>query len=169
MPRDWVFWPKVFGPGSRNGERVAWRCTASRGPRPQARVHKIGGSRRSGRLGEPPGQGAGPGAGQGAACVGGACRHLGLGGPASPAAHLLPAHFGPADRPGDLYGSILRTSGISLVQMPVSVEPRVLYGFGVKLEQSHEQPLVAPQVVHFKQVPLRTMVKLPQSPQESPT
>jgi len=50
--------------------------------RPQARVHKppstrLGDARRSGRLGEP----SGPGAGQGAACVGKPCRHLGLGGP----------------------------------------------------------------------------------------
>ncbi len=63
---------------------MAVRGTTSRGPRPQAwgspkaPVHKIGGSRRSGRLGEPP------------ECVGGPCRHLGLGGPASPAAPLLP-------------------------------------------------------------------------------
>jgi hypothetical protein len=33
----------------------------------------------------------------------------------------------------------------------------------------HEHPLVAPQVSHFKHVPLRTMVKLPHSPQASPT
>lgn len=31
------------------------------------------------------------------------------------------------------------------------------------------QPLVAPQVSHFMQVPLRTSVKFPQSPQESPS
>ncbi len=30
-------------------------------------------------------------------------------------------------------------------------------------------PVVPPQVSHFKQVPLRTMVKLPQSGQDSPT
>jgi hypothetical protein len=30
-------------------------------------------------------------------------------------------------------------------------------------------PLVAPQVSHFMQVPLRTMVKLPHSPQLSPS
>ncbi len=34
---------------------------------------------------------------------------------------------------------------------------------------SHEQPLVAPQVTHFMQVPLRTSVKLPHSPQASPS
>lgn len=34
---------------------------------------------------------------------------------------------------------------------------------------SHEQPLVAPQVVHFMHVPLRTRVKLPHSPQASPS
>jgi len=33
----------------------------------------------------------------------------------------------------------------------------------------HEQPLVAPQVLHFRQVPLRTSVKLPHSPQGSPS
>jgi hypothetical protein len=48
--------------------------TASRG----RRGPKVLGGRRSGRLGEPP------------ECVGGPCRHLGLGGPASPAAPLLP-------------------------------------------------------------------------------
>ena len=32
-----------------------------------------------------------------------------------------------------------------------------------------EQPLVDPQVVHFRQVPLRTSVKLPHSPQLSPS
>ncbi len=37
------------------------------------------------------------------------------------------------------------------------------------LASPHEQPLVAPQVVHFMQVPLRTSVKLPQSLQESPS
>ncbi len=67
---------------------MAVPSTASRGPRtqalgsPKAPVHKIGGGRRSGRLGEPPGQGA--------ECVGKPCRHLSLGGPASPAAPLLP-------------------------------------------------------------------------------
>ena len=34
---------------------------------------------------------------------------------------------------------------------------------------SYEQPLVAPQVSHFRQVPLRTMVKFPQSLHASPT
>ena len=33
----------------------------------------------------------------------------------------------------------------------------------------HEHPLVDPQVSHFRQVPLRTSVKLPHSPQESPS
>lgn len=33
----------------------------------------------------------------------------------------------------------------------------------------HEQPEVDPQVVHFMHVPLRTRVKLPQSPQASPS
>ena len=32
-----------------------------------------------------------------------------------------------------------------------------------------EQPLVDPQVVHFMHVPLRTRVKLPHSPQASPS
>ena len=36
-------------------------------------------------------------------------------------------------------------------------------------ENAQEQPLVAPQVAHFMQVPLRTSVKLPQSPQASPS
>lgn len=33
---------------------------------------------------------------------------------------------------------------------------------------AQEQPVVEPQVMHFRQVPLRTMVKLPQLPQASP-
>src|SRR5215472_12872818 len=33
----------------------------------------------------------------------------------------------------------------------------------------YEQPLVAPQVLHFMQVPLRTNVKLPHAPQLSPS
>ncbi len=36
-------------------------------------------------------------------------------------------------------------------------------------DRLYEQPLVAPQVSHFRQVPLRTMVKLPHSVQDSPT
>ena len=35
--------------------------------------------------------------------------------------------------------------------------------------RSHEHPLVEPQVSHFRQVPLRTMVKLPHSEQLSPS
>ncbi len=34
---------------------------------------------------------------------------------------------------------------------------------------NHEHPLVDPQVSHFRQVPLRTRVKLPHSPQLSPS
>jgi hypothetical protein len=37
------------------------------------------------------------------------------------------------------------------------------------LTEIYEQPLVEPQVSHFKHVPLRTMVKLPHSPQLSPS
>jgi hypothetical protein len=37
------------------------------------------------------------------------------------------------------------------------------------LATAQEQPLVDPQVVHFMQVPLRTSVKLPHSPQASPS
>ncbi len=33
---------------------------------------------------------------------------------------------------------------------------------------SHEQRVVEPQVLHFRQVPLRTSVKLPHSPHELP-
>ena len=35
--------------------------------------------------------------------------------------------------------------------------------------RDQEQPLVEPQVAHFMQVPLRTSVKLPHSPQASPS
>jgi hypothetical protein len=34
---------------------------------------------------------------------------------------------------------------------------------------SYEHPVVEPQVSHFMQVPLRTSVKLPHSPQASPS
>jgi hypothetical protein len=34
---------------------------------------------------------------------------------------------------------------------------------------THEHPVVDPQVSHFMQVPLRTSVKLPHSPQASPS
>lgn len=47
-------------------------------------------------------------------------------------------------------------------------EPLILAASG-RLALSHEQPLVAPQVVHFMHVPLRTRVKLPHSPQASPS
>jgi hypothetical protein len=43
------------------------------------------------------------------------------------------------------------------------------YGGGERLSGHHEQPVVLPQVMHFRQVPLRTRVKLPQSSQESPS
>jgi hypothetical protein len=35
-------------------------------------------------------------------------------------------------------------------------------------DPAHEHPVVSPQVSHFKQVPLRTIVKLEQLPQQSP-
>jgi hypothetical protein len=38
-----------------------------------------------------------------------------------------------------------------------------------RLARCYEQPLVEPQVSHFRQVPLRTMVKLPHSEQLSPS
>ena len=34
---------------------------------------------------------------------------------------------------------------------------------------SHEQPVVVPQVMHLRQVPLRTIVNWPQSPHGSPS
>lgn len=37
------------------------------------------------------------------------------------------------------------------------------------LNWTYEQPLVDPQVSHFRQVPFLTKVKLPQSPQDSPS
>ena len=40
---------------------------------------------------------------------------------------------------------------------------------GTMLLLAYEQPLVPPQVSHFRQVPLRTMVKLPHSEQLSPS
>ncbi len=35
--------------------------------------------------------------------------------------------------------------------------------------RNQEQPLVAPQLMHFRQEPLRTIVIAPQSPQASPS
>jgi hypothetical protein len=39
----------------------------------------------------------------------------------------------------------------------------------VFLFEAYEHPVVPPQVSHFRQVPLRTSVKLPHSPQASPS
>ncbi len=70
---------------------MAVRGTASHAGRcPKSPVHKIWGSRRSGRLGEPPGASEG----------------------LDDAPHRLRPPSCPADRPGDLYGSIIRTFGI---------------------------------------------------------
>ncbi len=46
--------------------------------------------------------------------------------------------------------------------------PQVSQG-GLVTSLHYEQPLVAPQVLHFMQVPLRTKVKFPQSPHGSPS
>ena len=45
----------------------------------------------------------------------------------------------------------------------------ILRPFSISSHADHEQPLVPPQVLHFRQVPLRTRVKLPHSPQLSPS
>jgi hypothetical protein len=42
-------------------------------------------------------------------------------------------------------------------------------GGGREGREDHEHPVVEPQVMHLRHVPLRTRVKLPQSPQESPS
>jgi len=48
--------------------------------------------------------------------------------------------------------------------------PGVIPGFFLKSERNaHEQPVVEPQVSHFRQVPLRTSVKFWHSGQDSPT
>jgi hypothetical protein len=44
----------------------------------------------------------------------------------------------------------------------------ILRPFPNSSHADHEQPLVPPQVLHFRQVPLRTSVKFPHSPQLSP-
>jgi len=41
--------------------------------------------------------------------------------------------------------------------------------FAARVARHHEHPLVAPQVSHLRQVPLRTRVKLPHSSQGSPS
>ena len=46
--------------------------------------------------------------------------------------------------------------------------PRVSQG-GSLYSFAHEHPLVAPQVLHFMHVPLRTRVKFPHSPHGSPS
>jgi hypothetical protein len=45
------------------------------------------------------------------------------------------------------------------------IEPSVL----ANSASSHEQPVVVPQVMHLRQVPLRTIVNWPQSPHGSPS
>ena len=51
-------------------------------------------------------------------------------------------------------------------ERPEPVRPLPRHGNSVS---PYEQPLVEPQVSHFRQVPLRTMVKLPHSEQLSPS
>ena len=41
--------------------------------------------------------------------------------------------------------------------------------FSLSSRNNQLHPVVEPQVLHFRQVPLRTSVKLPHSPHESPT
>lgn len=40
---------------------------------------------------------------------------------------------------------------------------------GARSAEDHEQPVVVPQLRHLRQVPLRTMVNWPHSPQGSPS
>jgi hypothetical protein len=55
----------------------------------------------------------------------------------------------------------------------IPVHPREVASRGslrsATVSEAHEHPLVEPQVSHFRQVPLRTMVKLPHSEQFSPS
>jgi hypothetical protein len=77
------------------------------------------------------------------------------------------------------YGWKMRYAARALEQEAQEVERKDFYAalFGsprsiISLPGSdgaQEQPLVEPQVLHFMQVPLRTKVKLPQDPQESPS
>ncbi len=63
-----------------------------------------------------------------------------------------------------------RVSGTHLMtqkrERPEPVRPLPRHGSSTS---AYEQPLVEPQVSHFRQVPLRTMVKLPHSEQLSPS
>ena len=57
---------------------------------------------------------------------------------------------------------------VSVLTVEVGLRPlqrSQLSGAGLVAQ---EQPVVEPQVTHFRQVPFRTMVKLPQLPQASP-
>ncbi len=77
---------------------MAMRGIASRERRCPPLGPKALGSRRSGRLGDPPGASEG----------------------LDDAPHRLRPPACPADRPGDLYGSIIRTFGISTLAAPAA-------------------------------------------------
>ena len=65
-------------------------------------------------------------------------------------------------------GLIFRRGRSTLADLDLFLVERGLGAFHVGVFV-HEQPVVLPQVSHFMQVPLRTSVKLPHSPQASPS
>ena len=58
-----------------------------------------------------------------------------------------------------------------IIRPPHEERPELVRPFFVFIDSAgaYEQPLVEPQVSHFRQVPFRTMVKLPHSEQLSPS
>ena len=59
-------------------------------------------------------------------------------------------------RPSPLETAILRKSKLKKGELRLSFQTEI---------EPHEHPVVEPHVLHFRQVPLRTSVKLPHSPQ----
>src|SRR6476646_2170866 len=64
---------------------------------------------------------------------------------------------------------VFRSGGGACACLDFLLVERGLCAFHVFCALAHEHPVVDPQVSHFMQVPLRTSVKLPHSPQASPS
>ena len=64
---------------------------------------------------------------------------------------------------------VFRSGGGAFACLDFLLVKRGLCAFHVFCALAHEHPVVDPHVSHFMQVPLRTSVKLPHSPQASPS
>lgn len=73
---------------------------------------------------------------------------------------------------------VVDESGPGVCEAAVDDDYRLLWRIRLEVAESkgdakdasyQEQPVVVPQVMHFRQVPLRTMVNCPQSPHGSPS